>query len=746
MTADCSWNATATSSTPWMRHWVAALSLVAACSDATVAVTGTGESSEEAPAESDGTSDDDPGGSGMVLDTDGSDMGQGTSSADTTSADTSTTGPALDGTTTDDPTSTGPTPTFCEITKCDDDDPCTVDTCDPDAETCIHDLTPGTPCDDANECTSEDVCQPDGACSGTGLCTVEHCGEITEDETWGPEVIHLVTCPLDVGGPESPTLTILDGTRVEVEPGHAIVVGDVGPGRLDVQGGVEGVVFTSSEASPLPGDWWGLRFVSEDTGSTLVGAVVEYAGSLPFGAIGVYAFSGFPVDVHIVDSVVRDGAGVGVRVSGFASGAIEGTSILDNAGDGVFVDYTAHLSAPFVDNVVTGNGGAAVRLEAHEIGRLDASSTYAGNGEPIVGGGWVRESSTWQLLDAPFHISTLYVETSPLEEVTILEIEAGVTIALENSFTVGEPNEDAALQAIGTEAAPIQILGGELRFHSGSPEAPSILDHVVIEGGDGVDVLGGTVTIANSVIRETTGFRALHTWSSAVGLAVADTLIEDNAGIGVDAMGPLTAFTGNTVAGNGGVAMRVHPDVPGVMDDSTVIVGNGLDVVELWHMQIGGDTTWPALDVPYRFTEGEALRAWEPGATLTVEAGAVLEFDPGAALVVGDVLFDIEMPGGLVLAGDPGNPVVLRSAAVSPDPGDWGGVRFSPQSATSHLDHCVIQHAGAGVAAVYIQDDGIAITNCTISDSGGWGVYQDGATATLSGNTYLNNADGDVYP
>ena len=537
-------------------RWLAPVLCLGACSDATVGVpavggdSGVAEASTGAPGS--GPSDDDIGGSGMVLDTDATTTSDTTSSADTTS-DTSTTGPALDGTTSDDPTTTGPTPTFCEITDCDDDDPCTVDACDPDAETCTHDLTPGTPCDDANECTSEDVCQPDGTCSGEGLCTVEHCGEIAEDETWGPEEIHLLTCPVYVRGPASPTLTILDGARVEFGPAaHAMIVGQFEPGRLDVQGDELGVVFTSAEASPLPGDWDTLAFHGYDAGSTLTGAIIEYAGA--FDTTAIYTSSGCiePTEVHISNSIIRDNAGHGIWVSDCAGAAIEGTSILDNGGDGVLIGDWAHLNSPFVNNIVTGNSGAAVRLPANEVAGLDPSSSYAGNGEPVVAAGYIGESVTWQLLDVDYHVPGAHIEWGGV--VTTLTIEPGVTIVTTFDFMVGDGN-DAALHAVGTQDAPIRFIGGHLRFNA--PTASSLLEHVIVEGGEGVEVFGpgsGVVTISNSVIRSTTGPSALHVDGPGASTPVilTDTVIEDNEGIGVDAERPMALVSGNTIMNNGG--------------------------------------------------------------------------------------------------------------------------------------------------------------------------------------------------
>ena len=65
---------------------------------------------------------------------------------------------------------------------CDDEDPCTTDSCDP-AAGCLHALASGVACDDKNACTlgdlcAEGICQPGGstlACDDGNVCTDDSC-------------------------------------------------------------------------------------------------------------------------------------------------------------------------------------------------------------------------------------------------------------------------------------------------------------------------------------------------------------------------------------------------------------------------------------------------------------------------------------------------------------------------------------------------------------------------------------------
>jgi hypothetical protein len=67
---------------------------------------------------------------------------------------------------------------------CADDDPCTLDTCDPGTDACRHDPSSGADCYDGLYCTVEDVCET-GTCAGSarvcplpkGPCLIDVCDE-----------------------------------------------------------------------------------------------------------------------------------------------------------------------------------------------------------------------------------------------------------------------------------------------------------------------------------------------------------------------------------------------------------------------------------------------------------------------------------------------------------------------------------------------------------------------------------------
>ena len=99
--------------------------------------------------------------------------------------------------------------------KCQDTNPCTVDSCDPTAG-CKHTVVPnGTSCDDHNVCNGTDTCRSGGCTSGTPLA----CGALACDPTTGCVVDTLIAGRklLLRAGREG------DGVRVKVQTREQIV-------------------------------------------------------------------------------------------------------------------------------------------------------------------------------------------------------------------------------------------------------------------------------------------------------------------------------------------------------------------------------------------------------------------------------------------------------------------------------------------------------------------------------------------
>src|SRR5262249_14770847 len=76
----------------------------------------------------------------------------------------------------------------CLVTGCNDNNPCTTDTCT--ATGCVFDPGPraGTACDDGNALTFSDMCQPNGTCAATlGQCNADADCPAPADSCAGPQ-------------------------------------------------------------------------------------------------------------------------------------------------------------------------------------------------------------------------------------------------------------------------------------------------------------------------------------------------------------------------------------------------------------------------------------------------------------------------------------------------------------------------------------------------------------------------------
>jgi len=97
---------------------------------------------------------------------------------------------------------------YSDPMDCDDDQPCTTDTCTP-SEGCVHTGLPeGTPCDDGFFCWTGDQCWGAGFCSGVpespcddgNPCTVDECDEVGDVCLHSSPTYRSVACGGDAAG------------------------------------------------------------------------------------------------------------------------------------------------------------------------------------------------------------------------------------------------------------------------------------------------------------------------------------------------------------------------------------------------------------------------------------------------------------------------------------------------------------------------------------------------------------------
>ena len=239
-------------------------------------------------------------------------------------------------------------------------------------------------------------------------------------------------------------------------------------------------------------------------------------------------------------------------------------------------------------------------------------------------------------------------------------------------------------------------------------------------------------------------------------LFVDNVSVSDSGSTGIvlrDGAGFAPGSTALTVTGSVGWPVSVWARAAGTLPVGNYL-GNANDQIILSDGDGGGsileDTTVRNLGVPYligtEFSHG-GLRVTAPFgstdvSTLTVEPGVTLLFRESGILEIEHFTGDSPALGALVAVGTPDQPIVFTSAAATPAPGDWYGLRYGlVPSDLNRIDYASIEYTGAvtgvqpgrckpatrdyldgSAVLIYGKPPGEFITNTTIFASAGHGV------------------------
>jgi hypothetical protein len=207
-------------------------------------------------------------------------------------------------------------------------------------------------------------------------------------------------------------------------------------------------------------------------------------------------------------------------------------------------------------------------------------------------------------------------------------------------------------------------------------------------------------------------------------IIVRHSTIRNGAGDGVRTNGSnLKEFSGNTVTGNQGYALRIDSRYLGLVTGDNSLADNGRGA-EVFGGSVPGSATWRALGASYVITDNITVGDYYAAPVLTLEPGVTLRFRPGLGIVVGTP--DSTKLGGLVAIGTPSNPVVFTSDSSQPRAGNWNGITFWKfiVRGSAALDYGRIEYAGGnGFGSVFADSAPVRITYTTIQNSTNCGVY-----------------------
>jgi len=335
----------------------------------------------------------------------------------------------------------------------------------------------------------------------------------------------------------------------------------------------------------------------------------------------------------------------------------------------------------------------------------------------------------------------------------VLTIKPGVTIQFDgeaSGFTIGN---GGALKMIGTSAKPI-ILEGKIAsagswtgIQIASSNIENQWEYVTIKNGGAGKYKAGLL-IGNH--------DNYSVYSSLTQMSIKHCTFSDNAGYGIwtyDSGGNdvsttiFSAFESNTFTNNSLSALKASSDAIGKLDAKSSYINNGHKFIEIAGT-LHNNTVVQALDAPY-VVSGTINLAQK----MTILPGVVMQFNVDAGLALGS--------GTLIANGTAAQPI--KFTGYQPGVGYWLGLSLGNNDPQINLNYCIIDGAGSnkpnGSTACVSDTKGAVnffpscnnwttapvVTNCIISNSGGYGiVYKNGTTANFLNNTYSGNTEANV--
>jgi|GEM_PF-458649 len=510
---------------------------------------------------------------------------------------------------------------------------------------------------------------------------------------------------------ENGQLTIAAGTVLKFGSTEGLEV--LTGGSLTARGTAAApIVFSGID--PTPGFWSGVEFSrSNSTRNVLENVVIEYAGSSVDGALEVLSFTSSITRLAVDGAVLRRSAGHGFRVGADAfRGALSNIVSTENAIAGLVGPEVAALLGS--GGRYTGNADDVIEIAESE--NIDAATVWPSTGVP-----WRMDRLT---VNAP------------------LEMAAGTTVQFRSEGGLSIEST-GSLRAIGTASAPILFTGVDntpgfwdgVRF-SFSNSTNNRLEHVTVEYAGGAGNLDGGIVS-----------RTFSSSQGRLGLSDVTSRFNEGPGVRLEFGTQLTAFERVTSTSNG-LAAIVHPDVLPSFGDGLSLGGNTDDVVSLYDVDIDSAVTWPALGVPYLFSN------------IDIDITGALVLSPGTTmLATTDGNIDVDRTGSFTAVGTAAAPI--RIVGRSAVPGHWQGIDFAfSNSPRNRLEHVELRHGGGGADTAtrgnitqrcFTSSRGrVAIADSVIADSLGWGVYRapdSGCTVEVGARvTFPNNALGTVSP
>ena len=306
--------------------------------------------------------------------------------------------------------------------------------------------------------------------------------------------------------------------------------------------------------------------------------------------------------------------------------------------------------------------------------------------ETPIGPLTINDTRTWNLAGSPYIVQGVVIVGVSGR----LTIDPGVVVKFTSGNYLSVYGE---LTAQGDSSHPILFtsnLGtpkaGDWRglfFHPGSQ---ALVKHCELSYGgygneDGVSIMSSDVTLDSCSIHH-----------------------NQDDGVSLEGAGLSPTLQNLTLENNGQAAIRQTSGATRITYGAMSMTGNRYNGVVLDTSTLAQEGVWDSSLMGYPFIAA----GWQlvsAGVTLTIRAGTTVQFTSGNYLTV---------YGNLLAEGTDAQPILLTSAAASPQAGDWRGLFFHPGS-RALVKHCELSYGGYGNEdGVSIMSSQVTLENCSI--------------------------------
>ena len=238
--------------------------------------------------------------------------------------------------------------------------------------------------------------------------------------------------------------------------------------------------------------------------------------------------------------------------------------------------------------------------------------------------------------------------------------------------------------------------------------------------GSGSPVISNyNVSITNSA-----GKYGLYLTSSSSSLSVTNSTISNSLYIG--STGYVPTITGNTFSNSDTSPPHAGAQIISQILDNNIF--NSLSSagrIEVVAEQINQNVEWKKYVAPYWVLGTISVyKDTTTPATLTIDPGVIVKFALNTSLNIGSGT----TKGVLVANGTAAQPIIFTSSQATPAAGNWYGLYFSGDAAsTSVLNNIIVEYGGYGSAYyranITLSSSSPTIRRATIRNSAGSGIY-----------------------